>query len=142
MRGMQCRPDLSKMMLVSGEKEQCSHRCAAVQGNVVVSYFMQLWGEAWTRKYIREMVAVSGPWGGSVNTLKAAISGDNFKLYFPHNLLHDVQGTAPSAPWLFPSAHIWHADDVLVSTRNQSWSAGHLNDMLEVRLPCAAFATQ
>jgi Lecithin:cholesterol acyltransferase len=104
-----------------------------VQGNIVLSYFMHRWGDDWVRRHVKEVVAVSGPWGGAVNSLKAAISGDNFGLYFSHDLLHSVQGTSPSGPWLFPSADVWRSDDVLVSTRTRNYTALDFGRLLKVR---------
>ena len=104
-----------------------------MQGTLVATFFMQLWGDAWCRKHIHHFVAISGPWGGSVNALKASVSGDNFNLYFPHDLLHTVQGTSPSGPWLFPSQDVWHRDDVLVRTRRKNYTAAHFEDLLQVR---------
>lgn len=121
-------------------------------GNLVLSHFFGLWGRAWVLEHVRHVVAVSAPFGGSVDALKGPISGDNFDLKFPRSLLHPVQGVSPSAAWcvasrasarrgpavcerstvksgcsaaprpdlnfalrrLFPSAHLWSADEVLV----------------------------
>lgn len=85
------------------------------------------------RKHVKEVLAVSGPWGGAVNTLKAAVSGDNFGLYFPHNLLHSVQGTSPSGPWLFPSSEVWPRDEVLVGTRTRNYTASQFQELLQAR---------
>ena len=109
------------------------HRDSLLQGNIVLSYFMQLWGDQWVQKYVKHMVAVSGPWGGAVTSLKAAVSGDNFGLYFSHDLLHSVQGTSPSGPWLFPSTQVWNESDVLVSTDKRNYSAYEFDALLQVR---------
>jgi hypothetical protein len=93
---------------------------------------MQLWGKEWTRKHIKAMVAVSGPWGGSVNALKGPISGDNFGLYFSHSLLHRVQGTAPSGPWLFPRPEIFSERNVIVGTHTTNYTAETLEQLLQV----------
>lgn len=100
----------------------------------MTSYFMNKWGKAWVQKHVKHMFAVSGPWAGAVDALKGPISGDNFDLHFPHSLLHKVQGTSPSAPWLFPSKSVWPKDKVLVSTRTATYTASDLEELLQVRL--------
>jgi hypothetical protein len=92
----------------------------------------QHWGAAWITKHIKEVLAVSGPWGGAVDALKGPVSGDNFHMHFPHNLLHSVQGTSPSGPWLFPSHELWPHDSVIISTRTKNYTAGMFNDLLHV----------
>lgn len=104
-----------------------------MQGNLVFACFLQLQSAPWRDKYVKAMVAVSAPFGGAVSALKGPISGDNFDLHFPHTLLHQLQGTAPSAPWLFPSPALWNADEILVSTNTRVYSAHNISTLLRVR---------
>jgi hypothetical protein len=83
------------------------------------------------------VVAVSGPFGGAVEAIKGPVSGDNFGLHFPHNLLHALQGVAPSGAWLFPSPSLWRDDEVIVRTNRKHYSARDLGDLLHV---CPAIA--
>lgn len=105
----------------------------AVQGNLVLTYFMKLWGVAWVRDHIHHVVAASGPFGGAVGSLKGPVSGDNLHLHFPHNLLHSLQGVAPSGAWLFPSPALWPEDEVLLRTNKEQYSAHELGRLLTVR---------
>lgn len=104
-----------------------------MQGNLVFARFLQLQSAPWRDKYVKAMVAVSAPFGGAVSALKGPISGDNFDLHFPHTLLHQVQGTAPSGPWLFPSPALWSPDEILVSTNTRAYSAHNISTLLRVR---------
>lgn len=106
-----------------------------MQGNLVLTYFMKLWGEAWVRGHVHHVVAASGPFGGAVGSVKAPVSGDNLSLHFPHNLLHALQGVAPSGAWLFPSPALWPADEIIVRTNKEQYSAHDLERLLMVRPP-------
>lgn len=99
----------------------------------MLTYFMKQWGEAWVRDHVHHIVAASGPFGGAVGSIKAPVSGDNLHLHFPHNLLHALQGVAPSGAWLFPSPALWKEDEVLVRTNKEHYSAHDLERLLAVR---------
>lgn len=103
-----------------------------MQGNLVLGYFLKLWGPEWARKHIHYVVAASGPWGGAVKSIKGTVSGENFGLPIPHDLLHSLQGIAPSGPWLFPSEEVWPPDDIIVRTNERHYTAADLGQMLHV----------
>lgn len=105
---------------------------AKLQGNLVLAYFLKLWGPAWARKHIQHIVSASGPWAGAVKSIKGTVSGDNFGLPIPHNLLHSLQGIAPSGPWLFPSSDVWPPDAVVVRTNVRHYRAADLGSLLQV----------
>lgn len=107
--------------------------CSVVQGNPVFAHFLHLQTGDWVAKHIKHLVAVSSPFGGAVSALKGPISGDNFDMHFPHNLLHQLQGTAPSGPYLFPSPSLWGEDEILVETETRKYSAHNISTLLEVR---------
>ena len=106
-----------------------------MQGNLVLAYFLKQWGPAWARKHIHHVVAASGPWAGAVKAIKGTVSGENFGLPIPHNLLHSLQGVAPSGPWLFPAPDVWPADDVIVRTNVRHYTAADLGALLQVLSP-------
>lgn len=99
----------------------------------MLTYFMRRWGADWVQRHIHHVVAASAPFGGAVGSVKAPVSGDNLSLHFPHNLLHALQGVAPSGVWLFPSPELWPEDEVIVRTNKKHYSAHDLERLLMVR---------
>jgi hypothetical protein len=67
-----------------------------------------------------------------VKAIKGTVSGDNFGLPIPHDLLHALQGIAPSGPWLFPADNVWPKDAVIVRTNEMQYTAADLGSLLEV----------
>jgi pimeloyl-ACP methyl ester carboxylesterase len=47
-------------------------------GNLYILYTLNQMPQAWKDKYIRSFISLSGPWGGSVKTLRLMASGDWF----------------------------------------------------------------
>ncbi|CAL5222795.1 g5211 [Coccomyxa viridis] len=77
-------------------------------GCLVSLYFIARRSRQWLQKHISGLVAISGPWGGAVSSLKGSISGDSFDVpVIPHNIFRPLQSSAPSGPWMFPAPDMW-----------------------------------
>lgn len=44
-------------------------------GNIYTWRFLREMTPQWRRQYVEQYVAISGPWGGSMNAIKAAVTG-------------------------------------------------------------------
>ena len=62
---------------------------------------------------------------GSATALKGSISGDSFDLPLPDAILHPLERTAPSGPWVFPDPSVWR-DTVRLPHCHHRVSAGYL----------------
>ena len=85
-------------------------------------YFLNQQSQTWKKKYIRSLVTLAGPWGGSVKSLEVAAVGTDLGFDIPiEDLKEDirfVERTQPSLAWMMPSSDIWLPGDVLVKEPN------------------------
>uniref|UniRef100_A0A671N0Q7 Phospholipase A2, group XV n=1 Tax=Sinocyclocheilus anshuiensis TaxID=1608454 RepID=A0A671N0Q7_9TELE len=92
-------------------------------GNMYMLYFLNRQPQAWKDRYIKAFVSLGPPWAGVAKTLKVMATGDNDHVPLVSSLkIRTQQRTAVSTAWLFPYAHTWPKDMVLVSTSNTSFT--------------------
>jgi len=101
-------------------------------GNSHTLYLLQGQTQAWKDKYIKAYVALAGPFGGAVKTLRAIISGDNMEVGVPmkaFQLSHTSDPLTmrrlmrmPSVAWLMPYETFWSEDEVLVQAPDRNYT--------------------
>ena len=86
-------------------------------------YFLLHQSKAWKDKYIRAMITLAGPWGGSVRALSIFAVGDNLGNWMlSEKKLMWEQRTSSSLAWLMPQKDFWEPDDVLVQTSSTNYT--------------------
>lgn len=78
---------------------------------------------------------MGAPWGGSVKSLKAFLSGDNFDLsFFNDDQMFNIQSTFTSLVHLFPSPKIWSPHDKIVDLELDGFKNDYGTDQSELLL--------
>ncbi|XP_028168991.1 group XV phospholipase A2-like [Ostrinia furnacalis] len=108
-------------------------------GGSMALHFLRLQTQAWKDQYIRRMVSLSTPWGGSVKALKVFAIGDDLgSLMLRESVMRAQQITCPSLAWLLPSPLLWKPAEVLVQTDKFNYTIQHLQKLFtDMELPNA-----
>ncbi|XP_056454895.1 group XV phospholipase A2 [Gadus chalcogrammus] len=92
-------------------------------GNMYTLYFLNHQPQAWKDRYIKSFVALGAPWGGVVKTMRVVTSGDNDHIPVISPLkMRSQQRSAITTTWLFPYAHTWPKNQVLVQTPTYNYT--------------------
>ncbi|CAH8612104.1 unnamed protein product [Heterobilharzia americana] len=87
-------------------------------------YFLKSMTGSWKKTYIKTLVLLSAPLGGSVKALKIEASGDNFGMFIRSPLsFRPVQRTLPSLAFLLPDSRLWSSSEPLIVTPTANYSA-------------------
>nr|CAD7586331.1 unnamed protein product [Timema genevievae] len=109
-------------------------------GALMSLHFLQLQSQRWKDQYVRALVTLSGPWGGSVKSLKVFAVGDNLGTYvLRESTLKDEQITCPSLAWLMPSSLFWRPAEVLVQTDKKNYTVQDFQAYLKLTYAAGKF---
>ena len=104
-------------------------------------YFLTQQTQAWKDKYVRSLITLSGPWGGSAKSLEVFTVGTDFKFDIPifgntvKEAVRDVERTNPSLAWMMPSSQIWSEDPLVKTTVNgqeKDYTAANIGDFFKL----------
>lgn len=99
--------------------------------------FLNKQSVSWKKKYVKALVVVSGPLGGSMKALKIEASGkpwlitfsifsplgDNFGIYFQNSLWYrEVQRSMPSLAFLLPDPRLWGPNEPVIFTPKKNYT--------------------
>lgn len=100
-------------------------------------YFLRHNPQSWKDKYMRSMISLSGPWGGSVKAIKAFASGDNFGVVvIPSLSIRKDVRTFPSLAYLLPKPEIWPSDKTLVRHKSKRYTVGDYKEFFtDIKFP-------
>ncbi|CAG7835506.1 unnamed protein product, partial [Allacma fusca] len=89
-------------------------------GSPMSLYFLNRQSQSWKNKYIRSLITLGGPWGGSMKAVKVFAAGDDLGSYvLPSKTLRGGQRTYASTAWLLPSKLFWNDTEILISVQNK-----------------------
>jgi len=92
-------------------------------GSPMMLYFLTKQSQAWKSMYVRSLVTLAGPWGGTVRALKIFAVGDNLGNWLlSEKKLMWEQRTSSSLAWLMPQEGFWDHDEVLVETSDNNYT--------------------
>ncbi|KAI4316599.1 hypothetical protein L6164_024565 [Bauhinia variegata] len=87
---------------------------------------------SWRRKFIKHLVAISAPWGGTVDEMLTFASGSTLGLPVVDPLIvRGEQRSSESNLWLLPNPKLFGRDKTLVTTKNRNYSAHDIADFLK-----------
>ncbi|CAI9784856.1 unnamed protein product [Fraxinus pennsylvanica] len=92
---------------------------------------------SWRQKHIKHFIALSTPWGGTVEELLTFASGNALGVPLVNPLLvREEQRSCSSNLWLLPSPKVFNTTKPLVITQNASYSAKDIAQFLkDIGLP-------
>lgn len=83
-------------------------------GGRMLLHFLQQMPQTWKDKYVKRVISISVPWGGSVRSVQALSIGYDMGVWFlPRAEMRELQKTYPSIVWLMPSSRFWEPNEVL-----------------------------
>lgn len=97
-------------------------------GGKMILYFLQQMPQEWKDKYVKQVITLSVPWGGSVQSLQAISVGYDFGATLVDNeRMNAVQKTCPSVVWLMPSASFWKQNEVLATIDKKNYTLENID---------------
>ncbi|EFJ16612.1 hypothetical protein SELMODRAFT_116387 [Selaginella moellendorffii] len=97
-------------------------------GGLWVLHFLNLQSSTWKKRFIHRFIAVSAPWGGSVQEMRVFASGYTEGANFLDPLvLRDEQRSSESNLWLLPSPKVF-GNKTLVVGSSRNYTAMDLED--------------
>lgn len=85
----------------------------------------------WRKKYIKHFIALSAPWGGTVDEMITFISGNTLGVPLVDPLLvREEQRSSASNLWLLPSPAVFDKNKPLVITPRGSYSSSNISVFL------------
>ncbi|XP_059281227.1 lecithin-cholesterol acyltransferase-like 1 [Lycium ferocissimum] len=88
--------------------------------------------KSWSQKYIKHFIALSAPWGGTVEAMFTFASGNALGVPLVNPLLvREEQRSSESDMWLLPSPKVFTTKEPLVSTPNAAYTARDIPSFLK-----------
>lgn len=101
-------------------------------GGLYVNQLLVRNPKSWCQKYIKHLIALSTPWGGTVVQMLTFASGYTLGLPLVNPLLvREEQRSSESNMWLLPSPKVFNTTTSLVVTPNVAYSAHDIPKFLE-----------
>lgn len=98
-------------------------------GGRMLLHFLQQQPTEWKEKYVKEIITISVPWGGSVQSLQAISVGYDFGSKVVQNIhMKEVQETCPSVVWMAPSDYFWKPNEILARTSKKNYTVTNIDE--------------
>ncbi|WJX41494.1 Lecithin-cholesterol acyltransferase-like 1 [Trifolium repens] len=87
---------------------------------------------SWRKKFIKHFIALSAPWGGTVDIMFTFASGNTLGVPLVNPLIvRNEQRSSESNLWLMPNPKMFDAKKTLVTTPSRTYSAHDMVDFLK-----------
>lgn len=98
----------SELSFEQNNRKPVSYICHSMGCNNML-YFLQRQSQRWKDKYVRRLISIAAPWGGSLSAMRAAALGDDLGMpyLFSESKLIRVQRSLPSTIFLFPHKKVF-----------------------------------
>lgn len=101
-------------------------------GGKMILYFLQQMPQEWKDQYVKQVITLSVPWGGSVQSLQAISVGYDFGATLVENeKMKAVQETCPSVVWLMPSTSFWKPNEVLATINKKNYTLENIDQFFK-----------
>jgi lysophospholipase-3 len=91
--------------------------------------FLAARSAAWKAQYVREWIAIAGPYGGAASEVRLHASGDNVGLPISSLALRGQQRSYESNVWMLPNPRVWGCAP-LARTAERTYSSLELEQFL------------
>lgn len=101
-------------------------------GGLFILHLLNRNSISWRQKYVKHFIALSAPWGGTVNQMLTFASGNTLGIPLANPLLvREEQRSSESNLWLLPSPKVFDTKIPLVITQNATYSASDIAIFLQ-----------
>ncbi|XP_027093097.2 lecithin-cholesterol acyltransferase-like 1 [Coffea eugenioides] len=101
-------------------------------GGLFVLQLLNRNSPSWRQKYVKHFIALSAPWGGTVQQMITFASGYTLGIPLADPLIvRNEQRSSESNLWLLPSPKVFSQKKPLVIAQNASYSAHEIEQFLE-----------
>ncbi|XVE95049.1 hypothetical protein REPUB_Repub02eG0063000 [Reevesia pubescens] len=101
-------------------------------GGLYVLQLLNRNSPSWRQRFIKHFIALSAPWGGTVQEMLTFASGSSFGVpLVDPSLVREEQRSSESNLWLMPSPNLFGPAKVLVITPNEAYSAHDIPQFLK-----------
>lgn len=91
-------------------------------------YLLNSKSQNWKDVYIRRLISIAAPYGGSLTALKAMLYGDDFKIPFAdRRKFRHLQASFPSLAFLLPRKPAISEDKILIQTDTNNYTLKNLD---------------
>ncbi|XP_059058162.1 phospholipase A2 group XV-like [Achroia grisella] len=92
-------------------------------GGSMALHFLRLQTQSWKDQYIKRLLSLATPWGGSMKAVKVFAIGDDLgSLMLRESTMRTQEITCPSLAWLMPSPVLWKPNEVLIQTDKYNYT--------------------
>ena len=97
-------------------------------GGPITHYFLTNHVEEnWKQKHIKQVISLSGAYGGTMKAVKALVSGEVEQVFTANvRIMRDFGRTLPGLVWLLPWTGLWDDKEVIVTTPKRHYTAHDL----------------
>lgn len=96
-------------------------------GGKMILHFLQQMPQEWKDKYVKRMISLATPWGGTALAVQAASIGYDLGVTtIPNKQMKAIQETFPAIAYLMPSKFFWKPYEVLATIGGKNYTVENL----------------